>query len=80
MIDPVPDRRPVALAEVRAWILAAAVVFVHTISIVWWAATLSADLKSLKETLLITQSSHNSQELRIRALEREVAVLVNRKP
>jgi hypothetical protein len=67
-----PPRPPIA-AEVRAWGLAAIAVFVHTIGIVWWAATLSADLKSLKELLVAQQIQFNDHEQRIRRVELHVA-------
>jgi hypothetical protein len=65
---PVSTRPPVA-AEVRAWGLAIVVVFVHTVGVVWWAATLSADLKAVKDLLVAQQTLFNDHEQRLRRLE-----------
>lgn len=64
----IPPRPPIA-AEVRAWGLAAIAVFVHTVGIVWWAATLSADFKALKDLLVAQQAQYNDHEQRLRSLE-----------
>jgi hypothetical protein len=65
------EKRPPIVAEVRAWILAALAVFIHTVGVVWWAATLSADLRSLRELTVAQQTLHGDHEQRIRALERK---------
>lgn len=66
-----PTRPPIA-AEVRAWGLAAMAVFVHTVGIVWWAATLSADFKALKDLLVTQQAKYHDHEQRIRSLEMKI--------
>jgi len=67
-----PAPRPAIAAEVRAWALAAIAVFVHTIGIVWWAATLSADVKALRDLLVSQQTQFNDHEQRLRSLESRV--------
>jgi len=67
-MSPAPSRPPIA-AEVRAWGLAAIAVFVHTVGIVWWAATLSADFKALKDLLVAQQTQFTDHEQRLRVLE-----------
>lgn len=64
-----PAPRPPIAAEVRAWGAAAIAVFAHTVGIVWWAATLSADFKALKDLLVAQQSQYNDHEQRLRGLE-----------
>lgn len=61
--------RPPVAAEVRAWGLAIVVVFVHTVGVVWWAATLSADLKAVKDLLVAQQIQFNDHEQRLRRIE-----------
>lgn len=43
--------RPRVAAEVRAWIVVAVAIIVQAMGAVWWAATLSAELKSLREVV-----------------------------
>lgn len=64
-----PPTRPSQLTEIRAWMLAAIAVFAHTVGIVWWAATLSADFKSLKDFMVIQQQQFGDHEQRLRRLE-----------
>lgn len=60
------------IAEVRAWVLASVVILVHTVTVVWWAATLSANFESLKESILRDRVVYADHEQRIRQLERLV--------
>lgn len=51
----VPDRRdprPSIAAETRAWIAVAVVLLAHAVGGVWWAATLSAELKYVRELMV----------------------------
>jgi primosomal protein N'' len=62
------EERPRASAEVRAWVLAAAALMVQLIGVVWWAATLSAQMQALREVvaelkaqIATTYSAENAQ-------------------
>jgi hypothetical protein len=48
------DRPPVA-AEVRAWIAVGVTLGVNLIGGAWWAATLSADMRNLREAVTAVQ-------------------------
>jgi hypothetical protein len=48
------DRPPVA-AEVRAWIAVGVTLGVNLIGGAWWAATLSADMRNMREALAAVQ-------------------------
>lgn len=48
------DRPPVA-AEVRAWIAVGGALVVNLIGGAWWAATLSADMRNLREAVTAVQ-------------------------
>lgn len=65
-----PEERPPILAEVRAWISVAVVLLVHTVGMTWWAATLSADVRALRETLERDRAAYTDHEQRLRNLER----------
>lgn len=43
--------RPRVAAEVRAWIVVAVTLVLQGMGAVWWAATLSAELKSLRDVV-----------------------------
>lgn len=43
--------RPSVASEMRAWIGVGIVILVNMVGSVWWAATLSADLRQVRETL-----------------------------
>jgi hypothetical protein len=51
MSAPQTSPRPPVAAEVRAWALAVVTLMVQTIGIVWWAATLSAQVNALREVV-----------------------------
>ena len=74
-MSPLPAPRPSVLAEVRAWALAAVAVFVHTVGIVWWAATLSADFRGLKDLLVSQQASFLDHEQRLRSVENSIGII-----
>ena len=63
------EDRPPIVAEVRAWISVAVVLLVHTVGMTWWAATLSADVRALKETLDRDRTLYTDHEQRLRRLE-----------
>lgn len=62
MTEKRPSRPPVH-TEVRAWITVGIVLMVNLVGGVWWAATLSAEVRALREqnarmeTLIFNQSS-----------------------
>lgn len=62
------DRPPVS-AEVRAWLTVSVVLVLQLVGAVWWAATLSAEVRGLRD-LVVTQV--NDHEQRIRDIERNV--------
>lgn len=64
------EDRPPVLAEVRAWISVAVVLLAHTVGMTWWAATLSADVRALKEVLERDRQVYTDHEQRLRQLER----------
>lgn len=64
------EERPPVLAEVRAWISVAVVLIAHTVGMTWWAATLSADVRALKEVLERDRQVYADHEQRLRELER----------
>lgn len=43
------ENRPKVAAEVRAWAVVAVTMLVQIIGGVWWAATLNAEVKALRE-------------------------------
>lgn len=45
------DERPSVAAETRAWIAVGTVLVAHAIGGIWWAASLSAELKFLRELM-----------------------------
>jgi hypothetical protein len=45
------ERRPTVVAELRAWIAVATVLLVNGIGGVWWAASLSSELKFVQQML-----------------------------
>lgn len=45
------DQRPKVASEVRAWIGVGVVLVMHTVGGVWWAATLTADLRNMRELI-----------------------------
>lgn len=51
MADHPQDRRPSMAAEMRAWIGVGIVLLVHAIGGIWWAASLSAELKFVRELM-----------------------------
>lgn len=50
-------KRPSVAAETRAWISVAVLLFVNIIGGVWWAATLSAEVKNIRELLTDTKKT-----------------------
>jgi cell division protein FtsB len=73
------DRRESASSEVRAWIGVGVVIIVHTIGTVWWAATLSAEVRVLRELMVDQKGNYGLLEARVRQIERDVAVIAQRK-
>lgn len=45
------EKRPRVAAEVRAWVLAAVVLLGYGFAMTWWAATLSAQVAALRDTM-----------------------------
>jgi hypothetical protein len=43
--------RPKVAAEVRAWIVVAVAIVAQGLGAVWWAATLSAEMKALRDVV-----------------------------
>lgn len=70
MNQPTPPR-PAIASEVRAWIGVGIVVMVHTVGMTWWAATLSAEVRALRDVLVRYQEIYSDHEERIRTLERK---------
>ena len=70
---PAAEPTKVSVAEVRAWIGFGVVMFVHTIGIVWWAATLSAEVRQLQTLLVDQKGQFSSLEQRVRTLEIKAA-------
>lgn len=64
------EERPPVFAEVRAWISVAIVLLAHTVGMTWWAATLSSDVRALKEVLERDRQVYSDHEQRLRTLER----------
>ena len=50
-MSPAPNGRPSVAAETRAWIGVGTVLAVNVIGGAWWAATLSAELKHLRDVV-----------------------------
>lgn len=50
-------KRPSVAAETRAWITVAVMLFVNITGGVWWAATLSAEVKNIRELLTDTKKT-----------------------
>jgi uncharacterized protein (DUF2342 family) len=47
-----PERqRPSAVSEIRAWIGVGVVLVMHAVGGVWWAATLSAEMRALRDVV-----------------------------
>jgi hypothetical protein len=64
------DDRPSMLTEVRAWLVVAFAFVVQLIAVVYWAATLSSDIKTLQyQVTEFKVNSINDHEIRIRNLE-----------
>lgn len=63
--------RPAIASEVRAWIGVGVVVMAHTVGMTWWAATLSAEVRALRDVLVRYQEIYQDHEVRIRDLERK---------
>lgn len=61
--------RPGISSEIRAWMLASVVILAHTVTITWWAATISADMQALRDSILRDRAMFSDHELRIRTLE-----------
>ena len=64
-------RRPDVASEVRAWIGVGIVVVIHTVGMTWWAATLSAEVRALRDVLVRYQEIYTDHEARIRQLEKK---------
>jgi hypothetical protein len=58
-----------SLPEVRAWIGVGIAIFLHTVGMVWWAATLSAEVRQLQTLLVDQKGQYSILEARVRALE-----------
>jgi hypothetical protein len=50
-VDAAETQRPKIAAEVRAWIVVAVALVVQGMGAVWWAATLSAEMKALRDVV-----------------------------
>lgn len=68
--QPAAEQRPAVSYEVRAWAAVAVVLTAQLVGAVWWAATLSAEVRALRE-LIATQVTDHEQ--RLRDLERDRA-------
>ena len=69
------EKRPAVLSEVRAWMLVAITLLVHTVGVTWWGATISAEVRSLKENTIFTNAGYKELEQRTRVLEQRQAIL-----
>jgi hypothetical protein len=45
------ENRPKVAAEVRAWVAVTVAIVMQAIGAVWWAATLSAEMKALRDVV-----------------------------
>lgn len=69
------DQRPSVLNEIRAWVLVALAIGVHTVGLTWWGATLTTKVDYLTELSRSNNVINREMELRIRELERQMASL-----
>lgn len=70
------ENRPPIAQEVRAWILATVVIIVHTVSIVWWAATLNTKMDFMGRTVVDLSISIKEEKQRMDSAVRELEIRV----
>jgi len=68
---PQGQQRASITAEIRAWVGVGIALFVNTVGLVWWAATLSAEVRATRELLDAQRTIYLDHETRIRALEQK---------
>jgi hypothetical protein len=69
------EKRPSAVTEVRAWLIVAMAVLIHTVAMAWWGATLTTKVDGLKETAIINSGLYKELEARARVSERDIQEL-----
>ncbi len=70
------NNRPTALTEIRAWLVAAFAFLAQLTGLIYWAASLSGDVATIKQQLFVTiEKRLDDHENQIKLLRSEVSGL-----